>query len=150
MDPVALASAAASLIAAFLGRVGEQAADRAAGELGEAAVGRLRGLYEAVKRRLAPGTFAQGALERLEQQPENDRRRAALEDALVELAEVDQGFREELSGLVEEVKTAGGDRIEISESGAVAIHGDVRMRGTYVAGRDMRFGANPPPAEPER
>jgi hypothetical protein len=143
MDPTALATAAVSLIAAFLGRVGEQAADEAAGELGQAAVGKLRRLYEAVKRRVAPDSFAQGALERLEQQPENQRRQGALEDAVAEMAAADQGFRDELARLLEEVRAAAGDRIEISESGAVAIHGDVRMRGTYVAGRDMTFGDRP-------
>jgi hypothetical protein len=143
MDPVAIATAAVSLIAGFLGRVGDQAADQAADELGQAAVGKLRRLYEVVKRRVAPDSFAQGALERLEQQPENGRRQGALEDAIAEMAEADQAFRDELSRLLEEVQAAAGDRIQISESGAVAIHGDVRMRGTYVAGRDMTIGDGP-------
>jgi hypothetical protein len=150
MDPAALATAAVSLIAAFLGRAGEQAADQAAGELGHATVAKLRGLYEAVKRRVARDSFAQSALERLEQQPENERRRGALEDAVAEVAEADPAFRHELARVLEEVQAAAGDRIEISDSGAVAIHGDVRMRGTYVAGRDMRIGGTPPPAEPGR
>jgi hypothetical protein len=149
MDPGALATAAVSLIAAFLGRVGEQAADQAAGGLGQAAVEKLRRLYEAVKRGVAPDSSAQGALERLEQQPGNQRRQGALEDAVAEMAEADQGFREELARLLEEVQAAAGDKIEIGESGAVAMHGDVIMRGTYVAGRDMGFPPRPA-ADPDQ
>jgi hypothetical protein len=148
MDPLSLATAAVSLIVPVLGRAAGHIANRVGDDLGEAVTARLERLYEAIKARLAPGSYADGALQRLEEQPDNERRKAALQDGLTELIEADPAFGKELLELIRAAEAAGGrEVVQIMDAGAISIGGDVKMRGTNVAGRDMTVQGAPRPGD---
>jgi hypothetical protein len=81
---------------------------------------------------------------------------------LADLLEEDPGAEADLRALVAAVLSAMGAEGQITpthigESGAVAIGGNVRLKGTYVAGRDLSVGAqsggpgeNPPARDSSR
>lgn len=145
MEPVA--TAAVGLLVGYLGRLGGKVAEQAASELDEALLSRLRKLYELIKARVAGDGYAAGALERVEAEPENERRQGALEDALDELVHGDREFAVQLAALIDEVEAAGGGAVQVSDAGVVTFGGQVTMRGRYVAGRDMTVGQPPPGGE---
>ena len=85
--------------------------------------------------------FAGQALERLEQDPGNQLRQGALQDALSEAVEADPSFAASLSSVLADIRrTAGSTLTRIDESGATSIHGDVSLQGRNVAGRDLHIG----------
>jgi hypothetical protein len=145
MDPATLAAGAVALLVPFLERIGGQLADQIGTDLGQAVVDKLGHLYERVRSRVAGDRFAEPALERLAARPESELRQAAFAEVLGELLDKDPSFAAELEALVEGARTAGGPAVaQIFDAGAVAIQGDVRMQGRYVAGRDMTVGDQEP------
>ncbi len=141
VDPATLAAQAVPMLVTYLRHIGGRLASRAASDVDDAVMGKLTEFYERVKVRVTGQGFAGQALERLEQDPENERRQGALEDALAETVEADPSFAASLSGLLEEIRrTAGPTLTRIDQSGATAIHGDVSLQGTNVAGRDLHVG----------
>ena len=128
-------------MAAFLGR----AYERIGGDLSEALLDRLERLYGRVKARLAGHREGEHALHELELAPGDERARAALAARLAELARSDQAFAAALTQLVQQAQEAGGidlrlTRINVRDAGIVAPQGEVRISGTYVAGRDLSIG----------
>jgi len=102
----------------------------------------LRALWEKVRDRLSSDPQASGALDRLAEQPDNQRRQAAVEDHLDEVLSADADFAASLSELVERMKATGRHDIQVRDSGAVAIGGNVSIKGTrQVAGRDITISA---------
>jgi hypothetical protein len=145
MEPISLAASAAALLVTYLRHVGDQAADTLGDRLGEAAWTKLARLHERVRARVAGDRFAERALQRLEQQPSNDRRRVVFEDLLADLLESEPEFAMALRRLVDDARQAGGSAItQIADSGVVA-GGDVHLQGTNVAGRDLTMGRSASP-----
>lgn len=145
MDPTALAAGAVALLVPFLERAGGQLADQVGAGLGQAVVDKLGHLYERVRSKVVGDRFAEPALERLAERPESELRQAAFAEVLGEVLGQDPSFAAELETLVEEARTAGGPAVtQITDAGAVAIQGNVRLQGTYVAGRDMSIGDQEP------
>lgn len=137
VEPVTTITAV-TLLAAYLKGVAEEAGKQSGGGLGEGARAGLRKLYDVVKRRLSGDGFQQQTLERFEERPDDERRQRALDDVLSEAVEGDREFARELADLVAEVRRAAGDSIQITDSGAVAIGGNVIQRaGGDLAGRDL-------------
>ncbi|EMD24215.1 hypothetical protein [Amycolatopsis azurea] len=102
----------------------------------------LRALWEKVRDRFSSDPQASGALDRLAEQPGNQRRQAAVEDHLDEVLSADADFAASLSELVERMKATGRHDIQVRDSGAVAIGGNVSIKGTrQVAGRDITISA---------
>lgn len=140
-DPAMLASQALPFLLTYLRHVGGRLADRVAGDLDDMVLGKLTALYERVKTKVSGGSFAGQALERLGEEPENAWRQGAFEDALVEVVHRDPSFATVLAGLLEDASRAAGPTLtHIEESGATSIHGDITMKGTNVAGRDLQVG----------
>jgi hypothetical protein len=138
MDPITLATAAVSLLVPFFQRVGGRLAERVGQDLGDAAMSKLDRLYEAVRGRLAGDRFATGVLETVREQPDSERDQGALQLALAQAVESDPSFGHTLATLIEEVKAAGGPNVaQVSDAGVVAIGGNINIRGTNVAARDM-------------
>jgi hypothetical protein len=149
MDPVSLATSAATLLAPYLLRGLDQAAGGLADSLGDAALDKLRQLHQWLRAKVA-GKPAEPALDRLERDPENERYRVAFEVELADLIEAESaarsGFAETLERLVAEARQAAGPAFnQVSDVGIVA-GGDVTLRGRYVSGRDMQV-RNPPPSD---
>lgn len=92
---------------------------------------------------MAPESFVRGALEHVEEAVRERATPRSARGSLAELAAAGQAFKAEFVQLLEEVQAAGGDRIQISESGAVAIPCDVVMRNEA---RSRRFAYHAPDA----
>lgn len=110
-----------SFLSPFLVKAGEKIAEK----VGEAFSDKVGEIYKAVKERLSGDVYGELTLLRLEEAPEDEARRTALQNVLQEKMAADEGFASLLRKLVEEAKqldsrsaTAKGDR-------SVAISGDV-------------------------
>lgn len=136
MDP---AAAAVAVLVPYLGQLGGHLAGRVATELTEAVMARLDHLYDRIKARFAGDRAAGRALQRLEERPQDQLRQASLQDMLAEALEADPRFAAELAAMVAEIRTMAPTltQVSISQSGATALGGDVRMSGETVAGRDI-------------
>jgi hypothetical protein len=142
MDPVSLAGAAVALLVPYLLRLGGKTIDKASEQLAEAALPALGRLYQAMKRRLVPGTYAGSQLAGVEEHPEREGRQQALVSTLAETLEEDAGFAAELAQLVTDAQAAVGVQVKFGHvEGPVAIGGDVHQHGHYVAGHDLTIGA---------
>lgn len=140
MDPMSIATAAVSLLFPFFSQLAGKMTERIGEGLGDAAMDRLRRLYETVRDRLTGDRFAGEALEGMRQQPESERDQGAVQYALARTIEEDPQFGETLQRLIEEAQRSVGPSVgQVSESGIVALGGDVNLRGTNVAGRDMKI-----------
>ncbi|MFF3455168.1 hypothetical protein ACFYXH_12695 [Streptomyces sp. NPDC002730] len=137
MEPIA-ASAVVALIASYASHL----AGVAGSVIDTLAADRLRGLWDAVTDRFRSEPQAEGALRRLEEQPDNANRRGAVEDHLQELLDTDPEFAQRLAALVRTVedKPDGGSYdLRVEQSGPVAAGGakiDIRG-GNMAAGRDL-------------
>jgi hypothetical protein len=103
----------------------------------DAALPAVGHLFQAVKRRLAPGSYAANQLAGLEEHPERRGRQKAFASALEEMFEQNPGFAEEFQRLVAEVRAAGIKTKLDHVEGPVAIGGDVHQQGHNVAGHDL-------------
>jgi hypothetical protein len=139
MDPATLASTAIGLLGPLLGKVGEGGLARIGESITDKALEPLSRLYTGVKNRLQGDPYGKAVLAGAEERPGSQARLGALESTLAELLTADPGFATLIEGLVTEAKAAGATHI--NDSGAVA-GGDVNIRGTYAAGRDMHIGSS--------
>ena len=130
-DPVTAVTTVSLLITFLTGAV-----QRAGEQSGEAAQGAIRALFGHVRDRFRGDDYAARALQRLEENPDNERRQAAVVDILAEKLEEDPGFADEVRKLLDDVREAGGP-ISIQDGGAVAINGDVIINADRAAGRDQ-------------
>ena len=155
MDPATIAMASVNLVVAYVSRHHDELVDR----VGDAVVDRLGALYGWVRDHLRPEPNGGAALDNLEQAPDDARRQGAVEFALTQLLDQNTALMQELASLVDEVEEATPAGVRITQSGAVAVGGNVSLEGTYVAGRDLSIGQSaesagstiPPPvgSEPE-
>jgi hypothetical protein len=133
MEPIS-AAAVTSLLVTY----GRHLAGIASEVLDDGIRERLRALWDRVRRRFSGDEQAAGALDRLAEQPDNIRRQAALEDHLDEAMRADAEFAAALAELAAEIGPRNFDHIEINDSGAVSIGGNVAISGQqYAAGRDI-------------
>ncbi len=139
MDPALLAAMAVNLVSGYLSRHGTDVTDR----IGDAAVERLGDVWRWMRDRLSGEKGADGALQRLDEQPTDQRSQGAVEFLLAQVIERDAALAAQLADLVRAVDDAQpGIVAQITESGAVAVHGDVNLTGTQVAGRDLVIGSD--------
>ena len=145
MDPVS-ASAITSLVVVYAKHLAGVAGEAVDGLFKEA----LEDTWNAIRARFRGDDQATGALVRLEEKPDNDRRRAAFEEHLEELMESDPAFRDELDALWSRAQAAHAvSGVQVSDAGAVAIGGDVNLRaGGNLAGRDLTITNQPIPPTP--
>jgi AcrR family transcriptional regulator len=140
VEPVSLAAAAVALLASYLQRAAGRIIDRTADAIGDSAVPVVERLYETVKARLKPGTYAGNQLLGVEENPTSPGRQQALQIALAEAMEANAAFAAEIEHLVTAVQAAGGTQVVVTDAGAVAGR-DIHQRGQYVAARDMTIGS---------
>jgi hypothetical protein len=141
MDPISLATSAVALLIPFIIQMGGRVAEHMGDALARSGQTVVERLYQRVRARVTGEPYAEQALQRLEQQPDNDRRRRAFEDALADLLQAEPSFAEDIQRLVEDAGHATRTNYtQITDAGTVAVEGDVNLRGTYVAGRDLTAG----------
>jgi hypothetical protein len=145
MDPISLAGAAVGLLAPYLQQLAGKVIDKTGEQLAEGALPAVKRVYEAVKARLRPGSYAGNQLQGVEEKPESPGRRQALQGALAEVLEEDEGFAGELERLVTQAREAAGWYAEVGMlEGTAAFGGDVHQRAEYLAGRDMTINPDKP------
>jgi hypothetical protein len=98
MDTAQIVTAAAALLGPYLAKAGEAVAKK----IGEAVWDKVANLHQAIRRKFSKDKdeYAQKTLQRLEEQPTNEGRQAALADVLEEKAQTDPAFAQELAQLV--------------------------------------------------
>ena len=135
----------AAAITSLLVSYGKHLAGVASNAVDDGVTRGLRAMWEKVRSRFSGDEQASGALARLAEQPENQRRQGAVEDHLDEIMSADPDFVEALTKLANEVKMPGYGTIQVRDAGAVAVGGNVSIKGTHhVAGRDVIAGTNEP------
>lgn len=105
MEPMTLAMTTAGMLAPYLAAAGQAAARKA----GETAWTKLECLYTTIKDKLTRNTYGTQVLTRLEEQPDSQRRQAALADVLEEHLKADPVFAASLERPLAEAKAAGAD-----------------------------------------
>ena len=73
----------------------------------------------------------------LEADPTDTRRQGRLESVIEALVEEDPGFGTQLEALLDTARTQPTRRVDIRDTGAVAIEGNIHIHGNNVAGRDL-------------
>ena len=141
MDPITLAAAVGAVLAPYLKDVLSGTAEGVGEHLGDALTGSLRRLLHTIKRWVAGDGYAAGVVERFEQEPDNELRRATFQDMLAEVAGKDPAFATELEKVMAEVTRAGGSAVaqQVTDAGAIAGR-DFTQNAQYAAGRDQHFG----------
>jgi hypothetical protein len=156
MEPVSLAAAAVGLLAPYLQQTAGVLADRAGQAIADAALPKVKALYERIRGKLRPGSYQEALLEGVREAPEDPGRQEILKAELAKIISQDPQFAAELERLVTEARAAGGVRITATDAGVVAA-GDVQQwAGGDVVGRDKIGGDQvgrdkisyaPPPTE---
>jgi hypothetical protein len=157
MDPVALAAAAVALLAPYLQQAGGVLADRAGQAIADAALPKVKALYERIRAKLRSHSYQGALLDGVQEAPEDPGRQEILTAELAKIIGQDPQFAAELERLVSEAQAAGGVRITASDAGVVAAGNVYQQAGGDVVGRDKIGGdqvgrdkigyATPPPSE---
>jgi hypothetical protein len=147
MDPVSLAAVAIGLLVPYLQRIAGKLGDRSGDAIADAAAPILKSLHQLVRTKLPPGSSQGALLDGVLEQPDDANRHQSLETALAGAAAQDEAFKADLERLVAAARAAGAVQITATDAGVVAA-GDVKVRGTYVSGRDMTIGSPPREQQP--
>jgi hypothetical protein len=115
------ASLVVSLLSPFLVKAGEKFAEK----VGEKLADKTGQIYNLLKESFTEDEYAGLTLLRLEQAPENEGRKAALENVIKEKMEENSDFAKQLITLVHEAKEADAKNVIASGERSVAIGGDV-------------------------
>jgi hypothetical protein len=138
MDPFSLAAAAVALLAPYLQQASGVLAERAGQAMADAALPKVKALYERIRAKLRPGSYQGALLDGVQEAPDDIGRQEILKTELAKVISQDHEFAAELERLVNEAQAAGGVHITATEAGVVA-GGDVtQWAGGDVAGRDLR------------
>ena len=126
MDPITLAAAATTLLAPYLAKAGEKAAEKIGEKLPEA-VGKV---WNAIAAKFKGRPAGEEALKDLAAKPGDDDNLVSFRKELKKMLADDPAF---VAELVQLVRAAGGDSILNTGSGAVATHGGVAAGAGGVA-----------------
>jgi hypothetical protein len=126
-----LADDAIKLLTVYLTSYGGQIKDMAAG---------IRRIIDRIRSAFSSSGYDEGAVDRLIADPASQSRQKVMVGLLAEALENDAELRESLRSLLQEAQAT----FMLSDAGAVAVYGDVRLRGKYVAGRDLHIGTPAP------
>ncbi|RRR77627.1 hypothetical protein [Streptomyces sp. RP5T] len=141
MDPAALAATAVAVLLPYLHQLAGRVTERTADALSDSGLPKVQQLYQALKERLRPGSYAGNVLEGAEERPDSEGRQQALGAALAEELERDPDFAADVERLIAQAQEPGGATFSVTDSGAVAGR-DVVQRGRNVAGRDLTIGTS--------
>jgi hypothetical protein len=145
MDPAASAAAATALLASFFAHAGGRLGEKVTSDLSAALTARLEDLYTWVTTQVVGDRRAHTALQQVERTPSDPSAQRTLTEALAELAGTDEAVAAMLARLVDDAQQVErSSQVLSSDAGIVAPQADVRLHGTYVAGRDLTIGVGRP------
>jgi len=134
IDPI-IASTAVLLLSPYLVKAGEKFAEK----VGEKLADKTEQIYKVVKEKFQEDEYAGLTLLRLQDAPENEARKSALENVLNEKLEEDNQFAKELQKLVEEAKEIDSKNVIASGERSVAIGGNAES-STIITGDNNEVG----------
>jgi hypothetical protein len=140
MDPLTLAGMAVAALVQYVAAKGAHLVKHAANDVDQRVDHALDSMYDTIKARVSGEPRAERAFRELEADPSDERRQGRLEGVLEALVEDDPSFAERLQSLLDAAGAQPTRRVDISDAGAIAIEGDIQIRGTNVAGRDLTIG----------
>jgi hypothetical protein len=140
MEPLSLAAAAVALLAPYLQQAGGVLADRAGEAIANAALPKVKELYERVRAKLRPGSYQGALLDGVQEAPGDTGRQEILKAELAKVISQDRQFAAELERLVNEVQAVGGVKITASDAKVVAGHDVYQWAGGDVVGGDKIGG----------
>lgn len=120
IDPIT-AAAVVAFLSPFLMKAGEKVAEKAA----DALTNKVGELYGAVKEKLSTDQYGGLTLLRLEESPDDEGRRSALQHVIQENMLADDSFAGLLTKLVEEAKQLQTQTTSATGERSIAISGDV-------------------------
>lgn len=121
MDPLTLATTAASFLSPYLVKAGEKAAEKVGGKFPEA-VGKV---WDAITTRFTGKPAAEEAVKDLVVRPDDQLNQSTFANQLRKVLELEPAFAAELEQLLNSAQSEGGDTIVNTGSGAVATKGGV-------------------------
>lgn len=137
MEPISAAWIVA-ILAENAAKMAAPAVGSAVEKAGEVAGDAVRALVAAIRRHFGRDAGATDALDRLDEAPDDVRRRGAVEERIEEAMGRDSEFAETLTRLAEQIRATRDQSVVVRDSGAVAVQGDVNIRaGGHAAGRDI-------------
>ena len=129
MDPLTLATTAASFLSPYLKKAGEKAAEKIGAQL-PAAAGKM---WNAITSRFNGRPAAEDAVKDLMAKPDDQLYQSTFANQLRKILEVEPAFVVELERLLNSAQSQGGDTIVNTGSGAVATRGGVAAAAGGVA-----------------
>lgn len=137
MDPVTLATTAATFLAPYVAKVGEKAVEKIGEKLPEAA-GKM---WNAVSGKFKSKEAAEESEKDLVANPNDQLMQSAFANQLRKILEAQPAFAVELQGLLDSAQREAGDTIINTGPGAVATHGGVAAGAGGVAVKGDVHGA---------
>jgi len=129
MDIITVATGAVTLLAPYLVKVGEKAAEKVGEKLPEAAAK----VWNAIMARFTGKLAAEEAIKDFVAMPDDEDNRAAFRKELRKVLEAEPTFVDELARLLDDARRQSGDTIINTGSGAVATGGSVAAGAGGVA-----------------
>ena len=117
-----LAASGISMLTTFLAKAAQPLADKA----GQAVADAANSLLGAIKKKFKGDSYAEQALNRLEEKPESKDRQASVKDVLLEQMEKDDVFAAEVRTLVEVAQKADKNGVIAWGARSVAIGGNAQ------------------------
>jgi hypothetical protein len=117
-----LAASGISMLTAFLAKAGQPIADKA----GQAFADAAQSLFATIKNKFKGNSYAEQALDRLEQKPESKDRQASVKDALLEQMEKDDVFAAEVRKLLDVAQKADKNGVIAWGARSIAIGGNAQ------------------------
>jgi hypothetical protein len=143
LDPIS-----AAVVIGLLSRYARHLAGQAGQVVDEQVKEGMAALWRAIRARFAADPVASGALDRMAEQPDNEKRAGAVEDHLSEVMTADPGFAEAVGRLVA-AATPTVTNVTVANSGVVATGGSVTVAsGWLAAGRDAIVSGATPSTKP--
>ena len=139
MEPLSLAAVAVGLLVPYFKQAAGKLAERVGEGIADAALPKVKALYERVRSKLAPDSYQSALLGGVEAEPDDANRQEILKAELGKILADDRKFAEDVMRLVDEAEKSGAVRIAATNSGVVAGR-DANLSGRYVAGRDLKIG----------
>jgi hypothetical protein len=141
MEPISIATSVIGMLIPYLVKGGEAIAKKTV----DATIEKAGQLYEIIKKKLSDDPYAKETLKRVEEEPNSESRKAALEGVLEEKIKADPALASELEKFLALAKELKGDQISqnIKVSGNSKT-GNITAIGKVEGNLDLSQKSSPP------
>jgi len=143
VEPVSLAALAVGLLAPYLTKTAEGFATRTGAALADKAADKVGALYQVLRKQFNDDPYAEQTLDRVEEKPDSEERRAALQGVLAEKIESDPDLAETVNRLVKEAEAARAESITQTVYGDRNVFAGRDIAGSTINTGDRNEAGNP-------